>query len=105
MLSFESREDTPKRMREEIKQAKWPIAGPAAYPYVSAVNTPGGGITARQLRAMTVALEAVPGFVAQFADAITGKTVARFPLRYTHKESGATIEMNDVAPEDTGPPT
>jgi len=99
MLSFEAREDTPKRMREEIKQAKWPVAGPAAYPYVSAVNTPGGGITARQLRAMTAALEAVPGFVAQFADAITGKTEARFPLRYTHKESGATIEMNDVAAE------
>jgi hypothetical protein len=103
MLGFEVREDLPKRMREEIKQAKWPVAGPTAYPFLSAVNTPGGGITARQLRAMTAALEAVPGFVEQFADAITGKTGARFPLRYTHKPTGATIEMNDAAPEDDKP--
>lgn len=98
MLGFEAREDLPKRMRDEIKQAKWPVAGPTAYPFLSAVNTPGGGITTRRLRAMTAALEAVPGFVEKFADAITGKTEARFPLRYTEKDSGATIEMNDVGP-------
>ena len=92
---FEAREELPKRMRDEVKQAKWPVADAMAYPYLTVVNTPGGGITARQLRAVIAALEAVPGFLEKHGGALTGTVEARFPLRYTEKLNGATLEMQE----------
>ncbi len=95
-FGFDSREFVPKSMRDEIKKAKWPIASPAAYPSLTALNTPGAGITARQLHAVTAALLAAPGFVEKHSEAILGITDARFPLRYTDKATGASLEMSDL---------
>ena len=92
-LGFESREYVPKAMRAEIKKAKWPVASPVAYPYVTALNTPGAGITARQLQAVTLALRTILGFVEKHAPAVRGEVYARFPLRYTDKATGASVEM------------
>ena len=96
-VGFDSREFVSKSMRDEIKKAKWPIASPAAYPYLTALNTPGAGITARQLHAVTAALLAVPGFVEKHGAAISGAADARLPLRYTDKATGASVEMLDIA--------
>ena len=95
-LGFDSREFVAKSMRDEIKKAKWPIASQAAYPFITAVNTPGAGITVRQLQAVTVALTAVLGFVEKHGPAVRGEVDARFPLRYTDKATGASIEMPDA---------
>ncbi len=95
-LTFESREFIMKPMRDEIKKARWPVASPDAYPLITAVNTPGGGISSRQLQALTTALLAMPGFVEQHAAAIRGEVDARFPLRYTDRSTGASIELPDV---------
>ena len=94
-LGFDTREFVAKSMRDEIKKAKWPVASPAAYPHLTALNTPGAGITTRQLHAVTAALLAAPGFVEKHSEAIIGTVDARFPLRYTDKATGASVEMSD----------
>ncbi len=94
-LGFESREYVPKSMRDEIKKAKWPIASPLAYPTLTGLNTPGAGVTARQLQAITASLSAILGFVEKHAPAISGEVPARFPLRYMDKATGTSVEMMD----------
>lgn len=42
-LGFSPARDVPPHMRREVRAAKWEIAGPAAYPMLMALNTPGGG--------------------------------------------------------------
>ena len=40
--------------------------------------------------------DAAPGFVEKHSEAIIGMGDARFPLRYTDKATGASIEMSDL---------
>ena len=65
---------------------------------LGARNGPGlrGGITPRQLRALTDALLIVPGFLEKHAEAIVGQAEAHFPLRYTDHATGASAEMADA---------
>lgn len=70
VLAFSSSDDIPRRMRREIRTARWPIAGPTAYPELMVLNTPGGGITEPQAADLANALEVIPRFLAAHAAAI-----------------------------------
>ena len=92
-LGFEPRADMPKQMREEIRREKWPVAGPEAYPMMFVLNTPGGGISARQMEDLIAVLTAVPAFVDRHAAGITGVVPLKLPLSYRNTASGVTITL------------
>lgn len=66
-LLFNTRSELPRPMRAEIRQQGWEIAGPSAYPTLTVLNAPGGGIRQRYFEDLIAALESVPRFVAQYA--------------------------------------
>ena len=94
-IGFEPREEMSKRVREEIRREKWPIAGPNAYPMMLVLNTPGGGVSAQQMEDLIAVLTAVPAFVARHADGIAGVVPVRLPLSYRNTASGVTITLED----------
>ena len=56
---FDARPSLPRAMQQEFKQLRFHVAGPSAYPSLSAANTPAGGISRAQLLLLTRALDAV----------------------------------------------
>jgi hypothetical protein len=69
-LIFEPGSELPKEMRREVSRAGWEVASAEAYPQLIALNTPGGGITRRQIGDLVAILRAVPAFVERYADEI-----------------------------------
>ena len=69
-ISFNRRDELPKPMRREVKEAGWEIAGLAAYPLLFALNTPAAGVTEKQMRDLTAVLHAMPAYVQAKADEI-----------------------------------
>ena len=63
-ITFGAKDDLPPRMRREIHDAGWEVAGPGAYPLLTVLGTPGGGITRRQADDLITLLGTVPRFVA-----------------------------------------
>jgi SEC-C motif len=92
-LGFEERSDIPKPMRDEIRREGWPVDGVRGYPMLLVLNTPGGGLALDQMRDLTAALRAIPGFVAKHLAALRGAAKAKYPLRHSDKASGASVEM------------
>ncbi len=92
-LSFSPAREVPPHMRREIRDTKWEIAGPAAYPMLTALNTPGGGVQSKQFEAFVAVLGSLPRFVAtlrrnsaagakkakRWKDRVTGITLAFTP--------------------------
>jgi hypothetical protein len=92
-LGFEERSVVPKPMREEIRRAGWPVHGLHGYPMLLVLNTPGGSLAIDQMRDLSAALRAIPGFVAKHLEVLRGAGKPRYPLRYSDKPSGASVEM------------
>jgi hypothetical protein len=63
-LTFAAKDDIDAITRKEIRKASWDIAGPAAYPVLMVLGTPGGGLTPRQADDLIALLEAIPRFIA-----------------------------------------
>jgi hypothetical protein len=61
-LTFNSAELAGDDAVREARLGRWEVAGPAAYPQLITVNSPGGGVTAEEIRELIVLLEAVPRF-------------------------------------------
>jgi len=68
ILLFRPRDDLPRPMQREMASAGWPIANPAAYPRITSVNTPGGGLSRRDAEDLTLLLRAVAGLVRKRGD-------------------------------------
>jgi len=58
-LGFSSRDELPAPMVREVRKAGWEVVGPAAYPYLTVLNAPDGGISPVDMEDLTVLLEAV----------------------------------------------
>ena len=95
-LTLEPRDALSREMRDEIRRARWTVDGPEAYPMLSVLNTPGGGLTARQMQDLIAALEALPGFVEKHAELLEKGGEAQYPLRHTDVRSGTAVEMSPV---------
>lgn len=97
-LLFNTRAELPRPMRQEIRDAGWEVAGPNAYPTISVLNTPGGGIRQQDFESVIAALESVPKFVAHhpwaFADAISEDAVLEATVfGWTDPETGTTCSL------------
>lgn len=59
LIDFCNRDDLPRAMQREIAARNWTVAATDAYPALISVNTPGGGITRADARAIPVLLRAL----------------------------------------------
>jgi len=97
-LSYNARQDIPRRMREEIKAAQWDVAGPMAYPTLVVLNTPGGGISLDDVRLLCDALRTVPRFVSLHAHFFGDDTHGG--VSWTDQETGLTCRLEAFNPMD-----
>lgn len=58
-VDFDRKSELTRGMQREVAAARWPIAGPRAYPRLFAMNLPGRWIGAGDVRLATLALRAV----------------------------------------------
>ena len=93
-LSYGPRAKLSPAMREEIKRSAWEIAGPAAYPLLMAINTPGGVVTARDAAGLIILPETIPLFARTHEAALGGRGPLRSTIRWRDRERGVTIEFD-----------
>ncbi len=92
-LLFNTRAEIPQRMREEIKRARWDVAGPSAYPTLLVMNTPGGGIRQQHFDDLLAAVVSVPRFVAAYAPVFAGELPDDSGIVWTDPETGVTCRL------------
>lgn len=63
-ITFEPVTNVPEPMPGEARRHGWELAGPRAFPILSTINTPGGGLSENDARDLIVLLESLPRFVA-----------------------------------------
>lgn len=100
-LSYDRRDEVPKAMQKEVRKARWEIAGPSAYPTIMAMNTPGGGITARMMEDVIAMLDNIPAFAAKQEPMLSGRKAARYPIRWRSADGSVSIVF-DGAPDRLG---
>ncbi len=71
-ITYATKAALPPRMRREVHDAGWEIAGPAAYPLLMVLGTPGGGVRRSQIGQLIALLGAVPRFVAARHEGVSG---------------------------------
>jgi len=98
-ITFAAKDDLPPRVRREVRDAGWEIAGPAAYPLLMVLGTPGGGVRQSQIEQLIALLDCVPRFViAVHAD----EARAEWLEPWTDEASGAALSFAGV---DASPAT
>ena len=90
-FSFSRRAEMSTAMRREIRSARWEVAGLSAYPHLIAVNTPGGGVTARETEDLIAALTAIPDFAFEHEPMLSGKLAQRYPITWADDDRRVNI--------------
>ncbi|MHB1095221.1 MAG: YecA family protein [Gemmatimonadaceae bacterium] len=105
-LLFNTRAELPRRMRTEFRDAGWEVAGPSAYPTLTVLNTPGGGIRQRDFEDLVTALESVPRFIATCAPIFAGKVLGDETVDWIDPETGTTCSLllDEVLFDEFPPP-
>lgn len=96
-LLFASRQEIPRRMREEIKAAQWEVHGLQGYPTLMVLNTPGGGISTADATLLRDALRSVPRFVVGHPHVFADEAVVPEDVSWTDPDTGLTcrVDAND----------
>lgn len=97
-LDFQPRTGVPEAMYREIRKAGWEVAGPLAYPALTVINSPGGGIGAAEAEDLTVLLRAVPRFVEEYDELFPDEPGE--PPEWRDPESGAVLRPLLLMPEE-----
>ena len=92
-LVFNRRDEVSRRMREEIRREGWEIAGPDAYPTLTVLNTPGGGIQRAHFEDLIAAVESVPRFVHAHRDEFDDAGMSEPSLAWTDPETGVSCSV------------
>ena len=98
-LDFQPRTGVPEAMFREIREAGWEVAGPLAYPALSVLNSPGGGIGASEAEDLAVLLRAVPRFAEVFWDHVPDEPGV-LPGEWRDPETGAVLRPLVVVTEE-----
>jgi hypothetical protein len=74
----------------ETRLHRWEVAGPAAYPSLLTVNTPGGGAARADIEDMIALFHALPAFVQQHRRALRHEaaTAVPLPIDWVEPDSG-----------------
>lgn len=101
-VDFDRKSRLTRAMQREIAAARWPVAGPGAYPRLFGLGLPGRRVLARDLRRATLALRAVAVF-ARGGDPLaeTGVAVAPFDADAELDEESRLDWFN--TPDQAGP--
>jgi hypothetical protein len=67
---FEAAPSLPRTMRREVARRAWPVAAPAAYPRLMAVNTPAGGLRREDAVMLAAVMGGVASLVSESRDEI-----------------------------------
>ena len=90
-LDFTAASDLPDATRHEARLARWETAGRDAFPMLTTVNTPGGGVTEDDVADLILLLRAVPAFVAEQRFALLREQRTEEPcepIDWRHEETG-----------------
>jgi hypothetical protein len=94
-LGYQQRGQVGRAMLREIAQARWEVAGPAAYPFIMPLLTPGGGLQKDQVRRMTELLRGVASLSDERGERLRSpegveveKSDGRLTLRYAVEPEG-----------------
>ena len=90
-LDFDPEANLPPLMRREFRRARWPVAGPRAWPLVTATNTLGGALTPVQLVDLTDALTCLARLVASEPDALFEVERTGAPMAWRDDDVGASL--------------
>ncbi len=94
-LTFSPRDHLPRPMQREMASAGWAVASPAAYPRISSVNAPGGGMSRRDAEDLSLLLRAVSGLVMEQGDELFEDEWTR----WKDPRTGVEFEFQDELPE------
>lgn len=90
-LYFDPRAALPRAMQQEFKAQHFHVAGPGAYPSLSAANTPAGGISRAQVALLTRALDAIARLIATPHVLPVEKTPRAEPIVWHDDASGLQL--------------
>jgi SEC-C motif len=93
-LLYNRRGEIPPRMARELARQGWEVAGPAAYPSLIAINTPGGGLARADAADLLAVLGALPRVLAAW-DLPAGH--ARADLSWRDPQSGLAVSLFSLA--------
>jgi len=98
-LEYHDLHTLPRPMQREVASAGWEVAAPEAYPVLSAINTPGGGLTRSDAADLITVVRALAALPAGEAERI-GR---REPLRWRDPSTEAVVvyEGTDPAPRSS----
>ncbi len=99
-VDFDRKSELTRGMQREVAAARWPIAGPRAYPRLFSMNLPGRWIGSREVRLATQALRAVTA-LARGGDPLAETGVGVAPFDPDAEEESRLDWFND--PEQAAP--
>jgi hypothetical protein len=76
---------------EDIVRAKVRGGGSWSASVMGAINTPGGGITARDMEDLIALLDAIPSFAREHEPMLSGLTAQKYPIRWRPREGAVSI--------------
>jgi len=94
-LLFEPVGDLPRPMRKEVARAGWEVAAPHAYPVLSAMNTPGGGVSRAAIKRFTRILELIPRYL---DESEASGPLGSVPGEWTDPDTGAVVRPLEEGP-------
>lgn len=92
-IDFNAEADLPQPMRREFRRARWPIAGPQAWPILMATNTLGGAVSPVQLVDLTDALGALARLATTEPDAVFEVERTATALAWQDDATGAALRI------------
>ncbi|MGQ0643122.1 MAG: DUF7309 domain-containing protein [Gemmatimonadaceae bacterium] len=93
-ITFNAKDYLPPRKRREIRDAGWEVAGPAAYPLLMALGTPGGGVRRIQVEQMIELLQSVARFVTEVERDLAGDVTPAEP--WTDEQTRTVLRFDHL---------
>jgi hypothetical protein len=106
-VSFDPKNELPRPMVREIRDAHWEVAEGDAWPNIIPYNTIGGGITSRTMEDLIALLPAVARFATRYEEELSREEDVPLPLTLDDSESGVRVELEELTsahPAAIGPP-
>jgi hypothetical protein len=94
-VTFDRVREVPAAAMHEVRTNGWKLAGPAAYPRLMTINTPGGGVSEACAQDLLLLLRALPAWADAHADELCQEAESRVPMaatRWTHAATGVVLE-------------